>query len=299
MHDQPRQILTEIVAQYGQSVIEDPRRCKALLLDLCAGHRREINVLTAALEERVVADLQTSPPGEPPDLLLARLTRRLADERALTYGAARWAVESWALALGLNVPFQPGKPYLFSSTWRADVLSRPCSDPDAAWEKIGATPGSVMVPSGYELGLRPYGVDGAAFGRWVQELPDPRQVRHLDLRWQGIADEGLAHLRAFDGLTSLDLTGTPVTDTGLIRLRVLTGLTSLSLAYTGITDRRLVHLRTLPHLARLDLRGTRITDRGLVHLRALSLTQLELAGCKQLTDEGLASLCRPGLEIAQ
>ena len=53
MHDQPRQQLIEIVARYGLTVIDDPRRCKGLLLDLCGEHRREVNVLIMAQEERV------------------------------------------------------------------------------------------------------------------------------------------------------------------------------------------------------------------------------------------------------
>lgn len=301
MHDRPRQTLYALVAQYGREVIEDPRRCKALLLDLCATHRQQVNVLIMAQEEQVAADLQAARPDVPLELLLARLTRRLVDHRALAYGAARWAVEAWALALGMRLPAaSPSGPHVFASTWKVEVLSRPHADHDADWQKLGATPGSVMVPSGYDLGLRPHGVDGDAFGEWVPELDDADRVRHLDLRWVGITDAALAHLRVFTGLTSLDLAGTNVTDAGLIRLRVLSGLTSLSLAYTAITDRRLVHLRALPNLTRLDLRGTRITDRGLVHLRALNgLTHLGLTGCKQITDEGLSSLCRTGLEIVR
>jgi hypothetical protein len=40
---------------------------------------REISVLVVALEERVAADLQAPQPGMPPELLLARLTKRLVD----------------------------------------------------------------------------------------------------------------------------------------------------------------------------------------------------------------------------
>ena len=53
MIDVPRQTLREIVAKYGRSVCENPKRCKALLRDYCGTYRREINVLVAALEERV------------------------------------------------------------------------------------------------------------------------------------------------------------------------------------------------------------------------------------------------------
>ena len=100
MHDQPRQQLIEIVARYGLTVIDDPRCCNGLLLDLCGEYRREINVLIMAQEERVTVDLQALQSGVPEDLLLARLTRRLVDNRAMAQDAARWPVECWAVALG-------------------------------------------------------------------------------------------------------------------------------------------------------------------------------------------------------
>ncbi|MBU0493361.1 MAG: SH3 domain-containing protein, partial [Chloroflexi bacterium] len=97
MHDLPRQKLREIVAQYGQAVIEDPRRCKALLLDHCGEHRREVRVLVLAMEERVPAELQTPQPGAPLELLLSRLTKRLVDDCGLAEDVGRWAVESWTV----------------------------------------------------------------------------------------------------------------------------------------------------------------------------------------------------------
>lgn len=111
MNDLPRQKLCEIIAtreavtaKAGRDVLNDPRLCRAYLLDLCGEYKREISVLIAALEERVTADLQAVQPGVPPELLLARLTKRLVDNRALAEEAARRAVESWALALGMSLP---------------------------------------------------------------------------------------------------------------------------------------------------------------------------------------------------
>ena len=100
MNDLPRQKLREIVARHGPSIVEDPRRCEALLRDHLSAHRREANVLVSALEERVPQDIIAAPAGTPPAVLLARLSRRLADNLALDEEAARWAVGSWALALG-------------------------------------------------------------------------------------------------------------------------------------------------------------------------------------------------------
>lgn len=101
MNDLPRQTLSKIVHKYGVSLCDDPRRCEGLLRDLCGEHRREIYVLVTALEEGVAADLLGSQDNIPQEVLLARLTKRLIDELALAEDAALWAVESWALALGV------------------------------------------------------------------------------------------------------------------------------------------------------------------------------------------------------
>lgn len=104
MNELPRQKLCELITQYGHSLCDDPRRTEALLRDFCGAHKREIFCLVSALKERVAADLLASQDGVPQEVLLARLTKRLRDNMALTEDAARWAVESWALALGMSLP---------------------------------------------------------------------------------------------------------------------------------------------------------------------------------------------------
>ena len=96
MNDVPRQTLTHIIAKYGPAVCENPKRCEALLRDLCGEYRREVNILMGALEERVPPDLMNLGRGLPREALLARLTRRLQDHLAYTEDAARWAAETRA-----------------------------------------------------------------------------------------------------------------------------------------------------------------------------------------------------------
>lgn len=103
MNDFPRQILHRIVAKYGKEICDDARRCEGLLNDLCGNYRREINVLVNAIEERIPLDLLAGVNLMPPELLLTRLEIRLEDQTGLTAEAARWAVESWALALGIMI----------------------------------------------------------------------------------------------------------------------------------------------------------------------------------------------------
>ena len=101
MNDRVRQKLSEIIQRYGRDICNEPKRCKGLLLDHCAGDRREVFVLVSALEENVVADLLAGLGGQSWGLVAGRLRRRLVEHRAMAEEAALWAVESWALALGV------------------------------------------------------------------------------------------------------------------------------------------------------------------------------------------------------
>ena len=101
MNDAPRRTLREMIARHGPGLCSDARRCEGLLRDLCGEHRREINILVGALRERVPLDLLAARNSVPSGLLLTRLAKRLEENLALTEGASQWAVDSWALALGV------------------------------------------------------------------------------------------------------------------------------------------------------------------------------------------------------
>jgi len=101
MNDLPRHTLSRIIAEHGREICDAPKRIEALLRDLCGAHRREINIITGALEERVAVDLIAAGDSVPRDVLLARLAARLRDNLAYTPEAARWGVETWAVALGI------------------------------------------------------------------------------------------------------------------------------------------------------------------------------------------------------
>ncbi|HEY0099723.1 MAG TPA: hypothetical protein VGB76_12300 [Pyrinomonadaceae bacterium] len=101
MNDLPRHTLSRIIAEHGRGICDAPKRVEALLRDLCGAHRREINIISGALEERVAADLIAVGNSVPRDVLLARLAARLRDNLAYTPEAARWGVETWAVALGI------------------------------------------------------------------------------------------------------------------------------------------------------------------------------------------------------
>jgi hypothetical protein len=100
MNDLPRHTLARIIRQHGRGICDAPKRVEALLRDLAGAHRREINIIIGALEERVAADLLAGGTA-PREVLLARLAARLRDNLAYTPEAARWGVETWAFALGI------------------------------------------------------------------------------------------------------------------------------------------------------------------------------------------------------
>lgn len=154
MEDGPRQKLRKIVA-YDRSVVEDPRRCRALLLDLCGDQRREIRALVLAVEERVAADLRDRSAQVPAAVLVPQLTRRLVDDCGLAADVARWAVESWALALGVLVvekPLPPEPPRQPVSPPPVEP-SRPTVEPP---RRDGST---LTAPPGAEPGQRPAPTD--------------------------------------------------------------------------------------------------------------------------------------------
>ena len=107
MNEQARQKLRDLIVHHGPSLCDEPERCKGLLQDACPTSKREIFVLVSALEERVVTDLLAGLGGRSWDAVAGRLARRLVDNRALADHAAFWAVESWALALGVITQAAP------------------------------------------------------------------------------------------------------------------------------------------------------------------------------------------------
>ncbi len=103
MDNLPRQKLKSIIASYGNTLHEDPKRCEALLRDFCGQYRQEIFLLINAQKEKVPSELLNSKNSSLPiSLTIARLSKRLEDNLAITSEAAKWSVKSWALAMGVS-----------------------------------------------------------------------------------------------------------------------------------------------------------------------------------------------------
>ena len=97
-----KQKLVELVARFGRDICDDPRRCEALLRDVCGDqHQREVFVLVAAVKNRAASELAADVSSVPAEVLLGRLSDRLHKSLGIREDLARWSVESWALALGV------------------------------------------------------------------------------------------------------------------------------------------------------------------------------------------------------
>jgi hypothetical protein len=96
--DHVRATLRDLVVQHGaEAMVDDPRRCRALLTDLCPEHPREVSVLAAAVE----VDIPRRLLADGTRLGVGPLAARLEQARGLAPEAAHWAVETWAHALGV------------------------------------------------------------------------------------------------------------------------------------------------------------------------------------------------------
>ncbi|HVP96144.1 HEAT repeat domain-containing protein [Methanoregula sp.] len=104
MNDTARTMLARLVALYGVSIAHDANRCEGLLRDTCPECSREIFVLVHAVRQHVTDDLLTPRHTLPLALTEAFLVKRLEDELGFSNDVARWAVTSWAEALGRADP---------------------------------------------------------------------------------------------------------------------------------------------------------------------------------------------------
>ena len=99
MHPLPRRILRQLLADYGPTLLDDPTRVDALLADLSGLYHKERFLLVHALRERIPSELLAQPQGGA--VHGRRLSQRLQKRYGFSVEAAQWAIESWALALGI------------------------------------------------------------------------------------------------------------------------------------------------------------------------------------------------------
>lgn len=114
----PRSVLKDIIRR-DPALLQDGRRLKACMADLCAGAPRlQVEAILVAQKKGVALQIAGSDGSVPAETLIGRLSARLHDEAGLREDVARWAVESWALAIGLvSAP----DTVIFQETFKSDT----------------------------------------------------------------------------------------------------------------------------------------------------------------------------------
>lgn len=112
MNNLPRTKIQELMVQSGRPLLDNPSRLEGILNDTCGHCKTEIFLLVSALKEQVPQALLNSKNGMPMQFILSQQVDKLHLNRGFQRTAAQWAVESWAMALGLiaNNPAQDKLP---------------------------------------------------------------------------------------------------------------------------------------------------------------------------------------------
>ena len=83
MNDKARETLRAVLQRYGNGLLEDPKRCEAVLRDLCGDCRPEISSSIMALKLHVPQELGAAV-SLPYEVVETRLVRRFVDEMPVT-----------------------------------------------------------------------------------------------------------------------------------------------------------------------------------------------------------------------
>ena len=200
-----------MINSYGSSLCYDPRRTEALLNDLCGQYKGEIFALVTVQESGIPNELVKRANDMAGHILVAQLTRQFVKALPLDEDAARWAVESWALALEVITPetdsqseevrFVPpdshdAEPHLTNPSISGRILPGQAA-PGTTWKRPRDGKVMVWVPAGEFVMGSDRGDDGekplhrvVLDGFWIDCMPVTNAQFARFLRQQGIQIEG-------------------------------------------------------------------------------------------------------------
>lgn len=136
MNNQARQHLYQLISDYGIDVAKDVKRLESLLKDYTQGqYKREVFLCVQAAREGVIEALQSNK-HLPYNVIAARLTKQLHEDFGLDLHAAKWAVGSWVVVLGLTKKFPAPKPAAIQASTKPLIPKQVSAAP----KKIQATP---------------------------------------------------------------------------------------------------------------------------------------------------------------
>ena len=285
----PRSILSRLLADYGPALVNEPARVDALLADLCTEYPRERFLLVHALRERIPADLLARPRGG--GALGQRLTRRLQSEYGFSAEAARWAVESWAMALhgeALSIPLPRITISGSAKTDRDALVALYHATNGASWRNNENWLSDALLDTWYgvstdcsgrvtSLKLSVYGSNGLS-GAIPSELGNLSKLTSLDLRSGQLSGPIPSELANLPNLTSLDLSFNQLSGPIPAELGNLSNLTYLDLSFNQLSGPIPAELDNLSNLTYLNLSFNQLSGPIPAELDNLSnLTYLNLS----------------------
>lgn len=99
MNDQARQHLRAVLRQYGSSVCNTPRSFEMMLRSGCMDCPNEVKALMQVLERGMVEDLKKMHEIESWEAVATPMVGKLVEAAGMNTEDARWAVDSWGIAL--------------------------------------------------------------------------------------------------------------------------------------------------------------------------------------------------------
>ncbi len=142
MRDKPRETLCRLVEERGPGLLDNPRLCESLLRDLCPGGEGEISTIVSGLQLGVATKFRTSmSSAQPTEMVIRQLVQQLQQKRHMAEYAARWAVESIALALKV---ISPNELTLIEESW--NIVTQTPGTPTSS-QPVLAPPQSSVSPS--------------------------------------------------------------------------------------------------------------------------------------------------------
>ena len=115
LKEEARTRLRALVEAEGPEFLADPARLRGIMADRLPTFRREVAVLNAALEAGIPQRLRARDETQVPAALVAELAAEVAattktSPQPVSVDEARWGVNAWAFALGLDdaLPVGPG-----------------------------------------------------------------------------------------------------------------------------------------------------------------------------------------------
>ncbi len=99
MNSVAREQLIAAYTEKGDLLVRDAQLCEAMLLDRCAGCKKEIAVLVGAVKCGVPSEIGSRSASSPAAALRQVLISRMQDQQGFATDAAAWAVDTWREAI--------------------------------------------------------------------------------------------------------------------------------------------------------------------------------------------------------